>query len=101
MVASFSVWNLCLRHRRGRCRRGRCRRAAAAAAAAADVAAGASPATNVAAANATAANVTAAARCRPLPPLLPLPLLLKQRDLPLSNADGGSVLEYNLVIEDY
>ncbi len=27
--------------------------------------------------------------------------LLKQRDLPLSNADGSSVLEYNLVIEDY
>jgi hypothetical protein len=27
--------------------------------------------------------------------------LLMQRDLPLSNADGGSVLEYNLVIEDY
>jgi hypothetical protein len=27
--------------------------------------------------------------------------LLKQRDLPLSNADGGSVLECNLVIEDY
>jgi hypothetical protein len=27
--------------------------------------------------------------------------LLMQRDLPLSNADGGSVLECNLVIEDY
>jgi hypothetical protein len=36
----------------------------------------------------------------PLRGLCPTNLLL-QRDLPLSNADGGSVLEYNLVIEDY
>jgi hypothetical protein len=28
-------------------------------------------------------------------------VLLRQREPPLSNADGGSVLECNLVIEDY
>ncbi len=42
----------------------------------------------------------AAAAADKLPAAAKLPLLM-QRDLPLSNADGGSVLEYNLVIEDY
>ncbi len=55
----------------------------------------------LAAAIATATNASLLSFA-PLPlPLLPPTLLLRQRDLLLSNADGGSVLECNLVIKDY
>ncbi len=49
---------------------------------------------------ATTSEVSGASHASHPPPLRRRPVLM-QRDLPLSNADGGSVLEYNLVIEDY